>query len=70
MLTTTINPKALIEYIYRGKGYSRLLNSAILNNAKKKGYKTTSKATSVLTYAKEEVELSEGKAAKVHFVQQ
>ena len=36
----------------------------LLDAAKKKGYKTTSKASSVLTYAKEEVELSEGKTAK------
>ena len=35
----------------------------LLAAAKKKGYKTTSKATSVLNYAKEEKELSEGKTA-------
>ena len=35
----------------------------ILDAAKKKGYNTTSKATSVLTYAKEEVELEEGESA-------
>ena len=35
----------------------------ILDAAKKKGYNTTSKATSVLTYAKEEVELEEGENA-------
>lgn len=36
----------------------------ILDAAKKKGYKTTSNATSVLKYASEEVELTDGKVAK------
>jgi len=35
----------------------------LLDAAKKKGYKTTSKATSVLTYADEEIDNSEGKEA-------
>ena len=36
----------------------------ILDAAKNKGYKTTSNATSVLNYAKEEVEITDGKSAK------